>query len=111
MKLAILGATGAVGMQMIKCIEERKINCDLKLLASKNSAGKKVKVTGKTAEQLNARIILPMHYKTEYNREWPISGPETFTTLFDPGAICSGAEALRIAKKDMECQPRIVLFK
>ena len=44
MKLAILGATGAVGMQMIKCIEERKINCELKLLASKNSAGKKVKV-------------------------------------------------------------------
>ncbi len=44
MKLAILGATGAVGMQMIKCIEERKINCDLKLLASKNSAGKKIKV-------------------------------------------------------------------
>ena len=65
----------------------------------------------KTAEQLNARIILPMHYKTEYNREWPISGPEAFTTLFDPGTICSGAEALRIAKKDMECQPRIVLFK
>ncbi len=64
----------------------------------------------KTAEQLNARIILPMHYKTEYNREWPISGPEAFTTLFDPAAICSGAEALRIAKKDMECQPRIVLF-
>ena len=33
MKLAILGATGAVGMQMIKCIEERKIDCDLRLLA------------------------------------------------------------------------------
>ena len=44
MKLAILGATGAVGMQMIKCIEERKIDCDLRLLASKKSAGKKVKV-------------------------------------------------------------------
>ena len=44
MKVAILGATGAVGMQMIKCIEERKIDCELKLLASKNSAGKKVKV-------------------------------------------------------------------
>lgn len=44
MKVAILGATGAVGMQMIKCIEERKINCELKLLASKKSAGKKVKV-------------------------------------------------------------------
>lgn len=39
--VAILGATGAVGMQMIECLEE----CDfpvknLKLLASKNSVGK-----------------------------------------------------------------------
>lgn len=52
MKVAILGATGAVGMQMIKCIEERKINCELKLLASKKSAGKKVKVNiaGKVQE-------------------------------------------------------------
>ena len=69
------------------------------------------KQAAETAKILEARTVLPMHYKTEYNREWPISGPETFTTLFDPGAICSGAEALRIAKKDMECQPRIVLFK
>lgn len=52
MKVAILGATGAVGVQMIKCIEERKINCELKLLASKKSAGKKVKVNiaGKAQE-------------------------------------------------------------
>ena len=64
-----------------------------------------------TAEQLNARMILPMHYKTEYNRDWPISGSEAFTSLFDSAEICSGAEALRIAKKDMECWPKIVLFK
>lgn len=44
MKVAILGATGAVGMQMIKCIEEQNIDLELKLLASKKSAGKKVKV-------------------------------------------------------------------
>ena len=52
MKVAILGATGAVGMQMIKCIEERKIDCEIKLLASKKSAGKKVKVNiaGKAQE-------------------------------------------------------------
>lgn len=52
MKVAILGATGAVGVQMIKCIEERKIDCELKLLASKKSAGKKVKVNiaGKAQE-------------------------------------------------------------
>lgn len=51
MKVAILGATGAVGMQMIKCIEERKIDCELKLLASKKSAGKKVKVNIAGKEQ------------------------------------------------------------
>ena len=52
MKIAILGATGAVGVQMIKCIEERKIDCELKLLASKKSAGKKVSVNicGKVKE-------------------------------------------------------------
>ena len=44
MKLGILGATGAVGMQMIKCLEERNIDCELKLFASKKSAGKNVKV-------------------------------------------------------------------
>ena len=51
MKVAILGATGAVGMQMIKCIEERKIDCELKLLASKKSAGKKIKVNIAGKEQ------------------------------------------------------------
>ena len=52
MKLGILGATGAVGMQMLKCIEERNISCELKLFASKKSAGKKVnvKICGKDTE-------------------------------------------------------------
>lgn len=44
MKIGVLGATGAVGMQMIKCIEERNIDCELKLFASKKSAGKIINV-------------------------------------------------------------------
>ena len=44
MKLGILGATGAVGMQMIKCIEERNIDCEIRLFASKKSVGKVIKV-------------------------------------------------------------------
>ena len=64
-----------------------------------------------TAEQLGARIVLPMHYKTEYNRDWPISGPEEFLNLFDPADICTGAETLRVTKDDLECQPKIVLFR
>ena len=63
-----------------------------------------------TASQLNARVILPMHYRTEYNRDWPIADAEAFLSLYDPAAICRGAQGLRITKEDMECQPKIVVF-
>ena len=62
------------------------------------------------ADQLNARLILPMHYKTEYNQEWPISGPEAFLELYDTKEICQGAEAVRVTKEDMECQAKVMLF-
>ena len=64
-----------------------------------------------TAAGLGAGIILPMHYKTEYNRDWPISGPEPFLAQYDPAEICRGTEALRITRADLECQPKIVVFK
>lgn len=41
--IVIVGATGAVGQQMLKCLEERNIQCNLKLLASARSKGKKFK--------------------------------------------------------------------
>lgn len=41
--IAIVGATGAVGQQMLKCLEERNIQSNLKLLASARSKGKKFK--------------------------------------------------------------------
>ena len=48
MKIGILGATGAVGKQMLKCLEERNIACEeLRLLASARSAGKTVPFMGK----------------------------------------------------------------
>ena len=47
MKVGILGATGAVGRQMIECLEERNIACDeLRLLASSRSAGKTMEFNG-----------------------------------------------------------------
>ena len=64
-----------------------------------------------TAAALGARIILPMHYRTEYNSDWPIDGPEAFLSQFDPADICREAEALRVTKGDLECQPKIVVFK
>jgi len=64
-----------------------------------------------TAAQLGARIILPMHYKTGYNSDWPIADREGFLSLYDHDVICREAEALRVTKSDMECQPKVVVFK
>lgn len=47
MKIGILGATGAVGRQMIECIEERNIPCEeLRVFASERSKGKTVQFKG-----------------------------------------------------------------
>ena len=46
--VAILGATGAVGQEFLNLIEERNFPfAELKLLASKRSAGKKIQFMGK----------------------------------------------------------------
>ncbi len=63
-----------------------------------------------TAARLNAKVILPMHYRTKYNAEWPISGPEAFLEGYPNEEVCEGTEALRVTKKDMMCQPKVVLF-
>lgn len=48
MKIGIIGATGAVGQQMLQCIVERKIVVDeLRLFASSRSKGMKVPFEGK----------------------------------------------------------------
>ena len=47
-KVAILGATGAVGQEMIKILMERSFPiCELHLLASARSAGKKLTIAGR----------------------------------------------------------------
>ena len=62
------------------------------------------------AERLGARVILPMHYKTEYNKDWPISGPEDFLSFFSKQEICRDGEALRITAEDLSCHPRVILL-
>ncbi|MBR3335174.1 MAG: MBL fold metallo-hydrolase [Clostridia bacterium] len=64
-----------------------------------------------TASRLGARIILPMHYRTEYNKDWPISDREAFISLYDPAEICGEAEALRVTRGDIEYQPKVVVFR
>lgn len=64
-----------------------------------------------TADRLEAGTILPMHYRTKFNANWPISGPEDFLALFGKEEIRRDGEALRITRGDRECQPKVFLFK
>ena len=49
--VAVVGATGAVGVEMLKCLEERNFPVKtLKLLASSRSAGKTNSLFGCTLE-------------------------------------------------------------
>jgi len=54
-RVAVCGATGAVGNQMLQCLEERDFPLsDLKLLASERSAGKKLVFKG---EELPVQVL------------------------------------------------------
>ena len=50
MRVGILGATGAVGQQMIKVMEERGIRCDLRVFASQRSQGQTSSFMGRGVE-------------------------------------------------------------
>ena len=59
--VAIVGATGAVGAEMIRCLEERKFPVgQLTLLASARSAGKKLKFKG---EDITIQELTPDSFK------------------------------------------------
>ncbi len=62
------------------------------------------------AEQLEARIILPMHYRTEYNPDWPIAEAEAFLKLYPSDQVRTGGECLRVTRGDLECHPRVVVL-
>ena len=64
-----------------------------------------------TAKQLDAHIVLPMHYKTQCTASWPISGPEDFLDGIEEKKILRNAEALRVTAGDLNCQPPVVLFR
>ena len=50
-RVAVMGATGAVGREMLLTLEQRNFKCDsIKLLASERSAGKELPFRGKTCK-------------------------------------------------------------
>ncbi|WP_346354274.1 aspartate-semialdehyde dehydrogenase [Azotosporobacter soli] len=84
--VAIVGATGAVGQEFLELIQERKFPfAELKLLASKRSAGRKIDFMGKT-------------YTVEETTDDSFAGVEialfaggSASTVFAPAAVRHGA--------------------
>lgn len=58
--IAIAGATGAVGQQMLQCLRERNIDADIRLLASARSKGKVI--DGLTVEELTPESFKGVDY-------------------------------------------------
>ncbi len=61
-----------------------------------------------TAALLQAHVVLPMHYKTRVNADWPIAPVEEFTRLY--AAAAEEIDLLRVAAGDMMCQPEIAVL-
>ena len=61
------------------------------------------------ARLLNARVVLPMHYRTRVNADWPIDGVERFNQLW--GTEVEFLDLLRVAKGDLACQPDAAVLK
>lgn len=61
-----------------------------------------------TAELLQARVVLPMHYKTRVNADWPIAPVEAFTGLYNTPT--EAVNLLRVAQGDLMCQPEVAVL-
>lgn len=62
-----------------------------------------------TAALLQARVVLPMHYKTEANKDWPIAPVEAFTELYPQP--CEVLDLLRVTAGDLMCQPEVAVLR
>lgn len=56
------------------------------------------------------RVILPMHYKTDVNRDWPIEDEKPFLHLLGCASL-SPMPLLRITKGDLSQQPAVALLQ
>lgn len=99
-KVAILGATGVVGQQMMKCLDEQDFPVsDLTLLASARSAGKTFEFRGQTVEVQEAKdsafdgvdIVLGAAENDIAERFMPVAR--------EKGAVCiDNSSAFRLAE-------------
>ncbi len=86
MKALVLGATGAVGQEFLSLIEERNFPfANLKLLASKRSAGKVIKFMGKDY------VVEEATNESFKDVQIALFAGGSASTVFAPAAVKSGA--------------------
>ena len=62
-----------------------------------------------TAALLGAKVILPMHYRTEVNADWPITPIEAFTGQYPAGSVAE-MPLVRITADDLKCHKPVVVL-
>ena len=63
----------------------------------------------KVAGLLGARVVLPMHYRTSANADWPIAGVEAYNSLCNEAV--EFLTVLRVTAGDLSCQPTSAVLK
>lgn len=64
----------------------------------------------KIADTLRPRVIIPMHYKTEVNQDWPIADEKPFLQLMGQENV-QKMPLLRITRGDLSQQPALVMLQ
>lgn len=67
-------------------------------------------VAEETVDQLNPRVVIPMHYKTAVNADWPIADEKPFLQRMN-AADAHPMPLIRITKGDLDQQPRLALLQ
>lgn len=67
------------------------------------------KAAYETVQALKPRIVIPMHYKTEVNRDWPIAEAADFLRLMGCEKLAP-LPLLRVTRGDLSQQPGIVML-
>lgn len=63
-----------------------------------------------TVSQLNPRVVIPMHYKTSVNGDWPIADEKPFLQLMHAADV-QPMPLIRITRGDLDQQPRLALLQ
>lgn len=61
------------------------------------------------AEACQARVLLPMHYRTKYNADWPIAPIDDFLALYGKSE-CIHQPLLRVTAQDIQCVKHVVVL-